>query len=61
MITVPELVEIFTDKLTRTGSLDAALTKVCWVAYKQGYEDGTTTPEVELTPPKWASMEIRNG
>lgn len=57
MITVPELVTVFQEKLTKTGSLDAALTKVCWVAYKTGYADGTTTPEVELTPPAWAKQE----
>lgn len=57
MITVSELVTLFQEKLAKTGSLDAALTKVCWVAYKRGYTDGSTTPEVMLTPPKWASKE----
>lgn len=57
MTGVEELVEVFTDKLKRTGSLDAALTKAVWVAYKAGYRDGSTTPEVELVMPKWMKEE----
>lgn len=40
MITTAELKEIFVEKLSRTGSMDAALTKALWVAYKKGLADG---------------------
>ena len=57
MTDINELVALFADKLAKTGSLDAALTKACWVAYKRGYADGSTTPDVILTPPKLAAPE----
>lgn len=36
MIALDSLKTIFTEKLQETGSLDAALLKTCWVAYKAG-------------------------
>lgn len=36
MIALDQLKTIFTQKLQETGSLDAALLKTCWVAYKAG-------------------------
>lgn len=53
MITREEVISIFKDKLERTGSLDDALWKACWVSYKDGYKDGSSPPEVLNTPPKW--------
>jgi hypothetical protein len=43
MITVSKLVAIFTEKLVKTGSFDAAFTKAVWVAYKEGVKDGQYT------------------
>lgn len=40
MITTDELKKQFALKLTKTGSMDAALTKALWLAYKQGLKDG---------------------
>ena len=40
MIGVEDLVDTFRYKLAATGSMDAALTKAVWVAYKKGYDDG---------------------
>jgi hypothetical protein len=40
MITTQELHRLFAEKLLETGSMDAALTKVTWVAYKEGVKDG---------------------
>ena len=39
MIALDELKRIFTEKLQEAGSLDAALLKTCWVAYKAGVDD----------------------
>jgi len=39
MIALDELKRIFTEKLQETGSLDAALLKTCWTAYKAGVND----------------------
>jgi hypothetical protein len=39
MIAYTDLVVRFTDKLNRTGSMDAALLHVVWVAYKAGRAD----------------------
>jgi hypothetical protein len=36
MILTEELTLVFQKKLAKTGSLDAALTKALWVAYKAG-------------------------
>ena len=40
MIGVEELVTAFHVKLERTKSLDAALVKALWLAYKRGYAEG---------------------
>jgi hypothetical protein len=40
MIGVEELVTAFHDKIGTTGSLDAALVKALWLAYKRGYAEG---------------------
>lgn len=47
MILVADLRQVFADKLAKTGSLDAALTKAVWVAYKQGLADGAKPPGPE--------------
>jgi hypothetical protein len=39
MIDMKTIQQVFTAKLTATGSLDAALQKAVWVAYKQGVLD----------------------
>lgn len=41
MIDVKDLIEVFREKLLRTGSLDAAFTKAVWIAYKAGLKDGS--------------------
>ena len=41
-ILVPNLLKIFSEKLDRTGSFDAAFTKAVWIAYKQGIEEGVS-------------------
>jgi hypothetical protein len=40
MINIETLRAAFAEKLTRTGSMDAALVKALWLAYKAGLEDG---------------------
>ena len=40
MIGVEELIQTFHEKLERTKSLDAALVKALWLAYKRGYAEG---------------------
>ena len=54
MTGIEELRALYLDKLARTGSFDAAFKKACWESFKRGYKAGSTTPEVELQPPKWA-------
>jgi hypothetical protein len=54
MTGVEALVQLYAEKLRETGSHDKAFTKAVWRAYLAGYKDGSTTPENELTPPKWA-------
>lgn len=39
MISQEELNKIYAEKLLATGSHDAAILKVCWVAYNQGRQD----------------------
>jgi len=39
MICIEELKKEYADKLSRTGSMDAALLKVVWLAYQQGQKD----------------------
>jgi hypothetical protein len=36
ILTYVEVVQVYRDKLTATGSMDAALLKVAWVAYNRG-------------------------
>jgi hypothetical protein len=40
VIGVEELIDAFHAKLERTKSLDAALVKSLWLAYKRGYAEG---------------------
>ena len=40
VIGVETLIRAFHDKLKTTGSLDAALVKALWLAYKDGYAEG---------------------
>jgi hypothetical protein len=39
MIGVEELKQIYIDKLIKTGSFDAAFTKVVWIAYLEGIKE----------------------
>ena len=39
MIAMTDLLVLFREKLEKTGSLDAALLKVVWVAYQRGLAD----------------------
>ena len=45
MISISTLKEVYCEKLSRTGSHDAAFVKACWVAYKQGLTDATAETE----------------
>jgi len=36
ILTYEEVVQVYRDKLVKTGSMDAALLKVAWVAYNRG-------------------------
>ncbi len=50
MINIGTLTQIFAQKLTTTGSMDQALKKACWVAYKQGLADAKqTNTNLEIT------------
>jgi hypothetical protein len=44
MLTYDHAVDLFKDKLARTGSLDAALLYTIWNVYKKGIEDGQESP-----------------
>lgn len=37
---------IFAEKLIKEGSFDAAIKKIVWEAYKQGYADGKLSNDV---------------
>jgi len=50
MITLDQLNIIFAEKLLATNSLDAALKKVTWVAYKQGYADAEENKPLQQEP-----------
>jgi hypothetical protein len=52
VILTEDLILVFQEKLAKTGSLDAALTKALWVAYKAGVAEGRTPAPVDLTEPK---------
>lgn len=45
MLTDQILLDIFRDKLLKTGSLDAAFLKAVWVAYNRGLADGRAERE----------------
>ena len=45
MIDVKELMEIFQEKLARSGSLDEAFTKAMWIAYQKGSEEAISTKD----------------
>ena len=45
MINIDQLRAAFAEKLTRTGSMDAAFVKAVWLAYKAGLADATKEPE----------------
>ena len=50
MINIETLREAFAEKLTRTGSFDAAFTKAVWLAYCAGLADaGKPAPEIDAT------------
>jgi hypothetical protein len=51
VISVAELMKVFRDKLTKTGSLDAAFTKAVWIAYNAGLEQGLKQKEDQLCLP----------
>ena len=50
MLDVADLRAAFAEKLTKTGSLDAAFLKAVWLAYKAGLADATKEPENEQAP-----------
>jgi hypothetical protein len=39
MLDVMQLKQVFNDKLAKTGSMDDAFTKACWIAYQAGLKD----------------------
>ena len=39
-----EMVQIFADKLSKTGSMDEALVKAVWMAYNKGLSDAHNSP-----------------
>lgn len=41
MITTDELLQIFSEKLLKTGSFDKAFLKATWRAYQEGIKDGS--------------------
>lgn len=50
MITVEQLNALYAAKLEQTGSHDAAILKILWVAYKQGHADGLAGKPSEPEP-----------
>ncbi len=56
MISVDKLKTLFAEKLLATSSLDAAIKKACWVAYKKGLEDGKKRP----TGPKFKLNGVKS-
>ena len=55
MTSLDDLLAVFTAKLQKTGSLDAALLKIVWVAYTKGRDDERNHIEAPKPPPKWAA------
>ena len=49
MINIEQLRAAFAEKLTRTGSIDAAFVNAVWLAYKAGLAD---VPQVTEKEPK---------
>ena len=49
MIDSAELKRVFADKLHQTGSLDAAILKMGWVAYQQGVNDNNRLVVGDIT------------
>ena len=41
MITTDELLQIFSEKLLKTGSFDDAFKKSHWIAFKEGVKEGS--------------------
>ena len=52
MLLIATLKKLFAEKLVATESMDAALTKALWVAYKQGYADGIENNAVSTKAPE---------
>jgi hypothetical protein len=57
MVGIEELRDIFTNKLQRTGSLDAAFTKAVWIAYTRGREQALE--ELTKAPVPITILEIK--
>lgn len=52
-MTYEECIKIYRDKLDATGSMDAALLKVAWVAYQRGLQEAknlTIKKSVDIKP-----------
>jgi hypothetical protein len=47
MIDTRYLIEVYNDKLTKTGNLQDAFVKAVWVAYQAGLRDGINSKKVE--------------
>ena len=47
MINIEQLRAAYAEKLTRTGSMDAAFVKAVWLAYKAGLADAAQAPDKE--------------
>ena len=54
MTSLDKLLEVFVTKLQKTGSLDAALLKIVWVAYTKGRDDERNHIEAPPKPPAWS-------
>ena len=50
MINIDQLRAAFAEKLTRTGSIDAAFRKAVWLAYKAGLADAIVDNVKEQEP-----------
>lgn len=48
MIDVADLKKAFSEKLIKSGSMDEALTKALWLAYKKGISDGVEGKPAEI-------------
>jgi hypothetical protein len=52
VIDIEQLRAAFAEKLTRTGSIDAAFAKAVWLAYKAGLADASVDNVKEQDAPK---------